>query len=106
METVDAARSRWLAASDQASSLAAELFQPGSGYGDPEARKQDEHRLQSAKEEAERRFREYQDLHRVYLESSMLRLQRSQTLATCASFAVAAAVGLATIANTMFVIFK
>jgi hypothetical protein len=53
--------------------------------------------LESAKHEAERLFREYHDLDRGYIESEMLKLQQSQRLATWASFAVAAAVGIATI---------
>ena len=47
--TVEKARCSWLAASDQASTLAAELFQPGSGYGCPEAEAQDRHRLETAR---------------------------------------------------------
>ncbi len=101
-----AARSRWLKATEHTSRLAAELFQPGSGYGDPEARLTDEHRLQSAKDEAERLFREYHDLDRQHMESEMLELQRSQRLATWASFAVAAVVGLATIVSTVVALFK
>jgi hypothetical protein len=95
--TVEQARCSWLAASDQASALAAELFQPGSGYGCPEAEAQDRHRLETARSEAERRFREYQDLERQHTQRQMLQLQRSQQLATWASFCVAAAVGVATI---------
>ena len=98
-ELVAAARSRWLTASESASNLAAELFQSGSGYGDPDARKADEHRLQSAKDEVERLFREYHDLDRRQIESEMLELQRSQRLATWASFAIAAVVGIATVIN-------
>lgn len=98
--SVEAARSRWLSANEQASSLAAELFQPGSGYGDSEARLQDEHRLQTARHEAERLFREYHDLERQDTEAKMLVLQQSQRLATWASFAVAAVVGIATIIST------
>jgi len=91
---VEAARARWLEASQAASKLAAELFQPGSGYGDPDARAADEHRLQSARLIAERLFCEYHDLDRRDMELKMLDLQRSQRLATWASFAVAAVVGL------------
>ncbi|MGH8584600.1 MAG: hypothetical protein ACREWG_17910 [Gammaproteobacteria bacterium] len=103
---VEEARARWLSASDRASKLAAELFQPGSGYGDPEARAADEHRLQSARHDAERSFREYHDLDRREMELKMLELQRSQRLATWASFAVAAVVGLATVVSTLVVLFK
>jgi hypothetical protein len=106
LDTVAAARSRWLAASEHASKLAAELFQPGSGYGDTEARRADEHRLQSTKDVAERLFREYHDLDRQHMESEMIELQRSQRLATWASFAVAAVVGLATIVSTVVALFK
>jgi hypothetical protein len=42
---VSVARSRWLDANERASSLEAELFQPGSGYGDLDARIADMHRL-------------------------------------------------------------
>lgn len=59
---VDEARDKWAFASELASRLAAELFQPGSGYGDLDARMQDEYRLQSARHETERLFREYNDL--------------------------------------------
>lgn len=58
---VAAARTRWLSASERASQLAAELFQLGSGYGDPEARTADEHHLQSVRHDAEQFFREYHD---------------------------------------------
>jgi hypothetical protein len=101
MRDVAAARARWLAASENASQLASELFQPGSGYGDPEARAADEHRLQSARLEAERLFREYYDLDRRDTELKMFELQRSQRLAAWASFAVAAVVGLATIVSML-----
>lgn len=101
-DSIAIARSRWLSAGDHASKLAAELFQPGSGYGDPDARLADEHSLQSAKEEADRLFREYNDLEKRRIESKMLELQRSQRLATWASFAVAAVVGVATVVSTVF----
>ncbi len=104
--TVEQARSRWLEASERASQLAADLFQPGSSYGDPDARAADEHRLQSAKHDAERLFREYHDLDRREMEFKLLDLQRSQRLATWASFAVAAVVGLATIVSTIVALFK
>lgn len=93
---IEEARKRWVAASEYASKLANELFQPGSGYGDPDACANDEHRLQSAREEAERLFREYHDLDRKEIEVKMLKLQKSQHLATWASFVVAAVVGIAT----------
>lgn len=103
---VEAARKKWLAASEQASQLASELFQSGSGYGDPDARAQDEHRLQTARYNAERLFQEYYDLDRRDIELKMLQLQRSQRLATWASFAVAAVVGVATIVSTAVTLLK
>ena len=103
---VEAARTSWLSASARASRLASELFQPGSGYGDPQAQSADEHRLQSAKYDAERLFEKYHDLDRRDIEFKMLELQRSQRLATWASFAVAAAVGVATIVGTLLPLLK
>ncbi len=105
-DTVAEARSRWLAASENASHLTAKLFQPGSGYGDPDASRADEHQLQTAKDEAERLFREYYDIDKRHIESEMLKLQRSQRLATWASFFVAAAVAIATIANIIAMLLK
>ena len=103
---VEAARTRWLSASGQASTIAAELFQPGTGYGDPEARLQDEHRLYTARHEAERLFREYYDIAQRETEVKMLEIQRSLRLATWASFAVAAAVGIATLVSTALALSK
>lgn len=106
INNVEAARKKWLVANEQASQLAAELFQPGSGYGDPEARVQDEHRLQSARLYADRLFQEYHDLERREMESKILELQRSQRLATWASFTVAAVVGIATIVSTVVALLR
>lgn len=86
--------------------LASTVYQPGSGYGDPQARNEDLHRLETARAEAERLFREYHDLDRRYIEYEMLKLQRSQRLATWASFAMAAVVGVATIVQTAVVLVK
>lgn len=105
-DSTELARERWLVASEYASKLSSELFQPGSGYGDPEARLNDEHRLQSAKEEAERLFREYYELDRKRIEGQMLKLQRSQTLATWASFTVGAVVGAATVISIVIGLLK
>lgn len=91
---VEEARKKWVAASEHASKLANKLFQTGSGCGDPDARANDEHRLQSAREETERLFREYHD--RKEIEVKMLKLQKSQHLPTWASFVVAAVVGIVT----------
>ena len=104
--TIDEARSEWLKARERAAELANKLFQPDSGYGDPEARASDEHLLQSARHDAENLYREYNDIERRKIELKMLDLQRSQRLATWASFVVAAAVGLATIANIVVVLLK
>ena len=38
---IDEERSEWLKARERAAELANKLFQPGSGYGDPEARASD-----------------------------------------------------------------
>lgn len=102
----DAARRKWLSANDAVSELAAELFQLGSGYGDPEARMQDEHRLQTSRHEAQRLFQEYHDLSRQETEMKMLELQKSQRQATWASFAVAFAVGTATIVDVVTKLLK
>lgn len=102
---IELARVRWLDASHRASLLAAKLFQPGSGYGDPDARRADEHRLESARLDAERLFNEYHDLDRREIDRKMFELQRSQRLATWASFAVAAVVGVATVVSTFVAIF-
>lgn len=106
LNAVAAARSKWLEANERASKLADTLFQPVSGYGDPDARLADEHRFRSARDEAERLFREYDDLYRRETEFKMLGLQRSQRLATWASFAVAAVVGLATIIGTVVALLR
>lgn len=103
---VETARTRWLEANEAASRVASELFQFGDGYGDPDARIADEHQLQSARVEAERLFREYYDLDRRDMELKMLKLQRSQQLATWASFFVAAVVGLATVVSIFITLFK
>lgn len=101
-----AARSRWLAASESASQIAVSLFQDGSGYGDPDAREADVHRLQPARYEAERLFHEYHDLDRWQIQSEIIHLQRSQRLATWASFAVAGMVGIATVVNIVVALLK
>ncbi len=105
-DDVETARKKWLAASEVASLLANKLFQPGSGYGNPYARSQAEHRLQTAKHDVDRLFQEYHDLYRREMETKMLEIQRSQRLATWASFAVAAVVGIATIISTVFTLLK
>jgi len=56
---VVAARTKWLDASAMASSLASEVFDGERHYGDREARLEDEGRVQSARSEADRLFREY-----------------------------------------------
>lgn len=103
---VKVAHQRWWAASNRASVLAEELFQAGSGYGDPEARHQDEHRLHTARHEADRMFREYSDIAQRDTEAKLLQLQQSQRLATWASFAVAAVVGVATIVTAVVALAK
>lgn len=99
------ARTKWLKANEEVSKMSGELFQIGSGY-DPDFRMAEEHRLQSARYEANRLFQEYCDLNHNETEQKMLELQKSQRLATWASFVVAAAVGLATIANILISVLK
>ncbi|OWK42001.1 hypothetical protein FRUB_04079 [Fimbriiglobus ruber] len=68
--------------------------------------REEEHRLETARRDAERLFQEYQDLDRRYTQQQLLRLQRSQALATWASFSVAAAVGVATIVGVIAQVLK
>ena len=68
-----------------------------SDHSTPHAARAYEINLQKTRDEVDRLLLEYQDLDRQYMESQMLELQRSQRLATWASFAVAAVVGLATL---------
>lgn len=96
---VDEAHARWRSASASASKLGAELFAPGSGYGDPDALMADQHRVQAAKDEAERLFQDYDALSRRFSDERMLALHRSQHRATWASFTVALVVGVATVWN-------
>ena len=105
-DSITAARSRWLAASELTAKLSAELFQPGSGYGDPQERLNDEQRLRSVRDEAERLFREYFEMDKGRIESEVLKLQRSQKLATWASFIVAAVVGAATVVNIVVALLR
>ena len=100
-DPIEEARGRWYEAATRASELAQTLFQPGTGYGDPDARLADEHRLHTAREEADRLYREYSDLDRIRIDNELLTLQRSQRFATWASFALAFAVGAATIVHVI-----
>ena len=56
------ARSDWETAKATRIKLEKELFQPGSGYGDPCAQKADEHRLECARYEEQARYQIYKDL--------------------------------------------
>lgn len=96
-EDPEIVRSNWLAASKRASDLADQLFQPGTGYGDPDARDQDVHKLETARFEADRLFHEYDELERRNTARQLLEIQRSQQRAKWAKFAVGAVVGAATI---------
>jgi len=44
-EKANKARDEWMKAVEQAGRIGSELFQPGSRYGDPEAKEQDLHKL-------------------------------------------------------------
>jgi hypothetical protein len=96
---IEQARCRYLAACDQATAAATRLT--SGGYGCPDALRQDEYQVTVARADSERLYREYQDLERRYTQQQILQLQRSQKSATWASFCVAAAVGLATIAGVI-----
>jgi hypothetical protein len=101
---VRTARSRWQDASTQAAQLTKSLFGDGDGYGDRDARIAAERRVDSVKIEAERLFREYDDLSRQLTDSKMYDLQQSLARATWATFAVAVAVGVATVVQTIFLL--
>ena len=105
-DDVERSRARWINASKGASELASALFQPGSGYGDRDAQLQDEHRLNSARTEAERAYREYADLALSYVNKQMVELQASQRKAAWLSLLVAAVVGLATVLSLVLTLIK
>ena len=98
---VNKSREKWLDASDKASKLAHEIYSPGSGYGDPMAESQARYSVEVAKSEANRLMQEYHDLDRRLIDSKISKLQKSQTLATWASFAIAFVVGLTTIVTSI-----
>lgn len=106
IKAVEAARDRWLEASEKASSLALEMYQPGSGYGDPQAEVGDKYRVEAARADAQRLLQEYHDLDRKLNEQKLSDLQKSQTLATWASFAIAFVVGVTTIISTVLQLIK
>ena len=60
---------------------------------------------ESTRKEATRLFNEYIELDRRLVETEMLKLQRSQRLATWASFTVAAVVGCATVLQIILALF-
>lgn len=85
-EAIEQARIRWTAACEKASALVQVKIDAGRATN-----------LELARIEADHLFLEYLDIERRRTQEEMLQLQRSQQLATWASFAVAAAVGVATI---------
>lgn len=106
VKNVEAARVRWLEASENASKLSLEMYQPGSGYGDPQAEAGDKYRVEAARADAQRLMQEYHDIDRQLNEQRISDLQKSQTLATWASFAVAFVVGLATVVEPVLQLLK
>ncbi|MCG6478126.1 hypothetical protein K6U43_00565 [Vibrio parahaemolyticus] len=98
---VTSARENWINASSRAAQMAEDMYQPGSGYGDPQAEIQDRYRVETAKNEAHRLMLEYHDLDRRLMDIKINQLQKSQTIATWASFTVAFVVGLATVVSTV-----
>jgi len=105
-KNVEAARVRWLEASENASKLALEMYQPGSGYGDPKAEAADKYRVEAARADVQRLMQEYHDIDRQFNDQRISELQKSQTLATWASFTVAFVVGLTTIIGTILQLIK
>lgn len=99
--STETARVRWLEARRRYSELADNYLRPGNGYGDPFTQQSAAHQVETARNEAESLFLEFQRLDRRDVDSTMLKLQRSQHLATWASFVVAAVVGLATVVSTL-----
>jgi hypothetical protein len=106
VKNVEAARVRWIESSENASKLALEVYQPGSGYGDPQAEAGDKYRVEAARADAQRLMQEYHDIDRQLNEQRISDLQSSQTLATWASFTVALVVGVATIVGTLLQLIK
>lgn len=104
MNNIDLARAKWIRASDIASNLAKSIHQVGSGYGDPNAQIQDEHLLQTARYDAERLFREYDDLSRQQTDLKLMALQNSQRRATWSSVVVAVVAGMAAIASVVMAV--
>lgn len=101
------AKNRWEAAQQRLAQVDGERLQPGDGYGDGGMSQIAwEQGFRTASNEEQRLYREYQHIGRRRIDDEMLALQRSQKLATWASFAVAAAVGLATIVQTILALVK
>lgn len=105
-KSVDEARLKWLEASSKASELALEMYQPGSGYGDPQAEAGDKYRVEVAKSEADKLMHQYHDIDRKLAEKKFGELQKSQTIATWASFTVAFVVGATTIISIILPLMK
>lgn len=106
VDSAETARDRWIQASESASALALEMYQPGSGYGDRQAEAGDKHRVEAARADALRLMHEYHDIERQLNEQRINDLQKSQTLATWASFTVAFVVGATTIVGTILQLIK
>jgi len=96
---------RWLAAEEEVEQLLKQ-FLPGSGFGHPAAESGARTSLESAHRLAERSRATYNEAVRRGSEVTMLKLQKSQHLATWASFVVAFVVGATTVLQTIITLLK
>lgn len=104
-QRAEQARNDWMKAVEQAGEIGSELFQPGSGYGDPEAKEQDLHRLNEARLHADRMYKVYLDIDRAASEAQAKRMQKSQRLLAIASFVLSAVVGASAIITSWIALY-
>ncbi len=98
-QTALPAEREWLNARAVLSEIQDQIFSNGSGYGDPAARQADMHRLDCARQDEERTFRNYQHQQTLSHERQLLNMQR-------ASFFLGAVISIATIAQIVSAILK